>query len=188
MLRLVDIILSLTGIVALSPLMALLYIITLFDTGSPFFIQERLGRHQKAFKLIKFRTMQIGTAQVHSHLADPSDVTPCGRFLRKTKLDELPQLLNVIKGDMSLVGPRPMLVTQTQGAVQVKMIAEREIRKVFDYRPGVTGLGQVHGVDMSTPRKLARYDALMLKNLNLCSYFYLLFLTVLGKGQGDRVK
>jgi len=165
-----------------SPIFVILYIIGLFDTGSPLFIQERVGKHQKAFKLVKFRTMQVGTAQVGTHLAKTADITELGRFLRKTKLDELPQLLNVIKGDMSLVGPRPSLPKQ------IELRDEREKRNVFRHKPGITGLGQVSEVDMSTPKKLAKYDSIMLNNLNLCWYFQLLFLTLVGKGQGDRVK
>jgi len=182
MIRFLDLILSIVGFLVFLPVLIILYIIGLFDTGSPLFIQERLGQRQKPFKLVKFRTMQIGTAQVGTHLAKAADITRFGCFLRKTKLDELPQLLNVIKGDMSLVGPRPGLPTQKN------LRDEREKRKVFDFKPGITGLGQVNEVDMSTPKKLSQYDALMLKKLNLCWYFKLLFETVWGKGQGDRVQ
>lgn len=182
MIRFCDLVLSIVGFAILSPIFILLYIIGLFDTGSPLFIQERLGKHQRPFKLIKFRTMKVGTAQVGTHLASAADITRFGQFLRKTKLDELPQLLNVIKGDMSLVGPRPGLPTQQ------KLKEERKKRGVFNYKPGITGLGQVNEVDMSTPKKLSLYDALMLKNLNLCWYFQLLLATATGKGQGDRIR
>ena len=182
MLRIIDLLLSLIGFILLFPAFIVLYLMGLQDTGSPLFIQERLGQHQRKFKLIKFRTMRIGTAQVGTHLAQSSDITAFGKFLRKTKLDELPQLLNVIKGDMSLVGPRPGLPTQ------LELKNERDKRNVFAHKPGITGLAQVNEVDMSTPKKLSRYDALMLKNLNLCSYLQLLIWTVLGKGQGDRIK
>jgi len=182
MIRFFDLLLSISGIILLSPVFIILMIIGLFDTASPLFIQTRLGKHQKPFKLMKFRTMSIGTAQVGTHLANSNDITAFGRFLRKTKLDELPQLINVIKGDMSLVGPRPGLPSQ------IELKNERKKRKVFDYKPGITGLAQVNEVDMSTPKKLSIYDALALKNLNLCWYFQLLFATAIGKGQGDRVK
>jgi len=182
MIRFFDLLLSIIGLLILSPVFIILTIVGLFDTGSPIFTQSRLGKHQKPFKLMKFRTMRIGTTQVGTHLAQTADITPLGRFLRKTKLDELPQLLNVIKGNMSLVGPRPGLPKQTE------LRDQREKRKVFNSRPGITGLGQVSDVDMSTPKKLAIYDSKMLNNLNLCGYFQLLFLTVGGKGQGDRVK
>jgi O-antigen biosynthesis protein WbqP len=136
-----------------------------FDTRSPLFRQERVGRHQKPFTLVKFRTMEKDTASVASHLASASAITPFGRFLRRTKLDELPQLWNVLKGDMSLVGPRPCLFNQEE------LIAEREARGVYQARPGITGLAQVNGIDMSTPRLLAETDAKMLAELTLGSYF-----------------
>ena len=182
MIRFFDLLLSISGIIILSPLIVIITIIGFFDTGSPLFIQTRLGKHQKSFKLIKFRTMKVGAAQVGTHLASSHDITVFGRFLRRTKLDELPQLINVIIGDMSLVGPRPGLPTQ------IELKNERERRKVFDYKPGITGLAQVNEVDMSTPKKLSKFDALALKKLNLCWYFQLLFTTAIGKGQGDRVK
>jgi len=181
MIRFLDFTISIIGFIILFPIFIILYVIGLFDTGSPLFVQERLGQHQKPFKLIKFRTMQIGAAQVGTHLAKTADITQFGHFLRKTKLDELPQLLNVIKGDMSLVGARPGLPTQTE------LTNEREKRKIFYYKPGITGLGQINEVDMSTPKKLSKYDALMLSQLSLCWYFQLLVKTVCGKGQGDRI-
>lgn len=125
--------------------------------------------------------MQIGTAQVGTHLAKAVDITQFGHFLRKTKLDELPQLLNVIKGDMSLVGARPGLPTQN------KLRYERHQRGVFDSKPGITGLGQLNEIDMSTPRKLSRYDQLMLQKLDVYLYFKMIIQTLLGKGSGDRV-
>jgi len=182
MIRFLDLSLSILGFITFIPLFIILYIIGLFDTGSPLFIQERLGQHQKIFRLIKFRTMHIGAAQVGTHLAQKADITAFGGFLRKTKLDELPQLLNVIKGDMSLVGPRPGLTTQ------VELYNERNKRDVFDYRPGITGLGQVNNIDMSTPKKLSRYDKLMNERLNLCIYLELIVATIKGKGSGDRVR
>jgi len=182
MIRFLDLSFSIFGFIIILPLFIVLYIIGLFDTGSPFFIQERIGQHKKTFKLIKFRTMQIGAAQVGTHLASASDITNFGNFLRKTKLDELPQLINVIKGEMSLVGARPGLTTQTE------LRYERNKRTVFDYRPGITGLGQINLVDMSTPKKLSLYDQLMLKNFNSCLYLKIITKTILGKGSGDRIK
>ena len=117
-----------------------------------------------------------------SHLVDAAAVTSFGRFLRKTKLDELPQLLNVVIGQMSLVGPRPCLPNQKE------LIAERMKRDVFAVRPGITGLAQINDIDMSTPRKLSKYDQLMIKNMNLRLYFRLILDTALGKGRGDRVR
>ena len=157
-------------------------ILSLLDHGSPFFKQIRIGKNQQPFTLVKFRTMAIGTRSVGTHLVDPSSITKLGRFLRKTKLDELPQLFNVLMGQMSLVGPRPCLPNQTE------LISERSQRDVFEVRPGITGLAQINNVDMSTPRKLARYDQLMIKRLTLILYWKLILSTVLGKGSGDRVR
>ena len=126
--------------------------------------------------------MRTGTKSVATHLADASAITKFGSFLRKTKADELPQLWNVLNGDMSLVGPRPCLPNQH------KLIAERKLRNVLEFRPGVTGLAQVSGIDMSTPEKLAEVDAEMIKTLNLLFYCKYLLLTILGRGLGDRIK
>jgi O-antigen biosynthesis protein WbqP len=116
------------------PVLLLISIIGLFDTGSPIFLQKRVGRHKKPFTLVKFRTMKKNTASVGTHLADAAAITPLGSFLRRTKLDELPQLWNVLKGEMSLVGPRPCLFNQED------LVAEREQRGVFNARPGITGI------------------------------------------------
>jgi O-antigen biosynthesis protein WbqP len=131
---------------------------------------------------VKFRTMRPGTASVATHLAEASAVTPFGRFLRRTKLDELPQLWNVLKGEMSLVGPRPCLPNQEE------LIAERQKRGVFEVRPGITGLAQVNGIDMSEPARLAEVDERMIRTLTLKDYFRYLVLTLTGKGSGDRVR
>ncbi len=182
MLRFFDSLFALFGLVVGSPVLLLLVVIGVFDTGSPVFRQERVGRNKKPFTLVKFRTMKKDTASVASHLASTASITPFGRFLRRTKLDELPQLWNVLKGEMSLVGPRPCLFNQED------LIAERESRGVLKARPGITGLAQINNIDMSTPRLLAETDAKMLESLNLKSYFRYIVHTVLGKGAGDRVK
>jgi O-antigen biosynthesis protein WbqP len=180
--RFFDILFSAVGLVLGSPILLVLAVIGLFDTGSPLFRQERVGRFRKPFVLVKFRTMKPDTASVASHLADASAITPFGHFLRRTKLDELPQLWNVLKGEMSLVGPRPCLFNQEE------LIAERTARSVFDARPGITGLAQVNEIDMSTPKLLAETDQRMLDDLTVAAYFRYIFMTVLGKGAGDRVR
>ena len=182
MLRLLDIVLATFGLLISLPFLLVLIILGFFDTGSPFFIQERLGKNLKQFRLIKLRTMKVGTASVASHLASQSSITSYGKFLRRTKLDELPQLWNVLVGDMSLVGPRPGLENQTE------LTLERNVRGVFDVRPGITGLSQVNEIDMSTPKKLAEMDAKMIETLCIRDYFKYLLLTVTGSGQGDRVR
>ena len=164
------------------PVLVIITIIGFFDTASPIFCQQRVGRNRKLFTLVKFRTMNRDTASVASHLANADAITPFGKFLRRTKLDELPQLWNVLKGEMSLVGPRPCLPSQEE------LVAERDALGVLGARPGITGLAQINDIDMSTPRLLAETDAKMLMELNLKKYFRYIVLTVLGKGAGDRVK
>ncbi len=182
MIRCFDIFFSFLGMVIGLPIFILLFVAGLFDTGSPLFFQKRVGRQKKPFTLIKFRTMRKSTASVPSHLSTASDVTRYGKFLRNSKLDELPQLFNVLKGDMSLVGPRPGLFNQEE------LTSERELRGVFKVRPGITGLAQVNNIDMSTPRKLAITDAKMINGLNIIDYFRYIMLAIMGKGSGDRVK
>lgn len=182
MLRVLDIVLAGFGLLIALPLMAVLCLIGLFDTGAPLFRQTRVGRHQMAFTMLKFRTMRPDTQSVATHLANPAAVTPLGAFLRRTKLDELPQLWNVLKGEMSLVGPRPCLFNQTE------LIKERASRGVFAARPGITGLAQIHGIDMSTPRLLSATDARMLQGLGLITYFTYIIKTITGSGRGDQIR
>lgn len=182
MLRIFDFCFALLGLLFGMPILILLFVLGLFDTGSPLFVQQRVGRSQKPFNLVKFRTMKVDTQSVASHLASSASITRFGGFLRKTKLDELPQLWNVLKGEMSLVGPRPNLFNQTE------LIAEREAQGVYLVRPGITGLAQINEIDMSTPHLLAKTDAEMLRGLAVKQYFYYIFATVAGKGSGDRVK
>lgn len=179
--RIFDVIFSLIGIILLFPVGIIICLIGYFETGSPIFVQERVGQFQKPFKLFKFRTMKLNTESVASHLADRSSITKLGNFLRKTKLDEFPQLINVLLGDMSLVGARPNLYNQEE------LIIERELKKVYNYKPGITGLAQINDIDMSTPKLLAMKDAEMYENLGTKEYFYYIFATILGKGQGDRI-
>jgi lipopolysaccharide/colanic/teichoic acid biosynthesis glycosyltransferase len=181
LIRILDFIFAFFGLLFTLPFLIILNVIGYFDTGSPIFIQERVGRNKKPFKLIKFRTMSVGTASVASHLASSSSITPFGNFLRKTKIDELPQLWNVLKGEMSLVGPRPNLYNQEE------LISERDSRGVYDVRPGITGLAQVNEIDMSTPELLAMTDKKMILSLTLGHYFKYILQTVTGSGSGDRV-
>ena len=182
MIRILDIFLSFFGLLILSPILILFFVIGFFDTGSPIFRQERIGRFEIAFILVKFRTMHKDAESVASHLSDPSKITKFGLFLRKTKLDELPQLWNVLKGDMSIVGPRPGLFNQKE------LRNERKIHGVFDVRPGITGLAQTSSIDMSTPKLLAETDAKMIKKLGVFSYLKFIVMTIIGKGQGDSAK
>jgi O-antigen biosynthesis protein WbqP len=179
--RILDFIFSFFGLLFTFPFLIILTVIGYFDTGSPVFVQQRVGRNKKSFNLVKFRTMTVGTASIASHLASSASITKFGNFLRKTKLDELPQLWNVLKGEMSLVGPRPNLFNQE------KLIKERGSRGVYNVRPGITGLAQVNDIDMSTPELLAKTDEKMISTLSLVGYFIYILQTVTGKGSGDRV-
>jgi len=182
MLRAFDFLFSFLGLLFGFPVLLVIFLIGLFDTGSPLFVQERVGRGEKPFKLVKFRTMSKDTASVASHLASSASITKFGGFLRCTKLDELPQLWNVLKGDMSLVGPRPNLFNQED------LINVREALGVYSVRPGITGLAQIRDIDMSTPELLAKIDADMISTMSVVNYFKYIFLTFAGKGQGDRVR
>jgi len=180
--RLVDIILSLLGLIASFPLVSLVFVVlSILQRGSPLFLQQRVGRNGTPFTLIKFRTMRPETKSVGTHEVNPDQVTTWGKLLRKTKIDELPQLWNVLKGEMSLVGPRPCLPTQVQ------LIEQRGKLAVFEVLPGITGLAQIRGIDMSTPELLAKTDAEMIRTLNVGSYFKYISLTACGWGRGDRV-
>ncbi|WP_166378380.1 sugar transferase [Pseudoalteromonas sp. Z9A4] len=182
MIRTLDFIFALFGLALAMPFLMILYIIGLFDTGSPIFVQERVGRHKKPFNLVKFRTMKVDTASVASHLANTASITRFGGFLRKTKLDELPQLWNVLKGEMSIVGPRPGLFNQDE------LTKARDAKNIYAVRPGITGLAQVNEIDMSTPELLAETDSKMIITLNIKNYFSYILQTIVGKGSGDRVK
>ena len=182
MFRVLDLILSSIGLLILWPIMLFLLLIGLIDTGMPLYRQERIGRYKITFTLIKFRTMNIDTPSIATHLANKDAVTRLGHFLRKTKFDELPQLLNVLKGEMSLVGPRPGLSNQ------IELTIAREKLKIFNVKPGITGLAQIRNIDMSTPQLLAKTDAEMISSMSLKNYFKYIFLTFLGKGQGDGVR
>ncbi|AVF67401.1 lipid carrier : UDP-N-acetylgalactosaminyltransferase [Vibrio parahaemolyticus] len=182
MIRFIDFFAAFLGLLFLWPVLLIVTVIGLFDTGSPIFVQERVGRNKRPFKLIKFRTMSVETKSVASHLANTASITKLGAFLRKTKIDELPQLINVVKGEMSLVGPRPNLFNQEE------LIAERDAMGVYSVLPGITGLAQVQNIDMSTPALLAKTDRDMIDSLTLKSYFKYIMMTVIGSGSGDAVK
>jgi O-antigen biosynthesis protein WbqP len=173
MIRLLDLTVSFFGLLLLFPLFILIFFLGFLDTGYPLFIQKRVGLNLKNFTLIKFRTMKIGVLSAGTHLIDSSNITCFGYFLRKLKLDEFPQLLNVLMGHMSLVGPRPCLPNQK------RLIIERKKRGIYKVKPGITGLAQVSGINMSRPLILAKTDLKMIKQMNLFYYFYYIFKTVL---------
>lgn len=144
-------------------------------------VQQRVGRGRRPFRLVKIRTMFRDTPHVASHEVGDMRVTRIGGVLRRLKLDELPQLLNVINGSMSFIGPRPCLPTQ------VELIAQREARGLFALRPGITGPGQVAGIDMSTPALLAETEAEYFASSTLSSDLSILLRTATGSGRGDAV-
>ncbi|MBN9063276.1 MAG: sugar transferase [Rhizobiales bacterium] len=181
--RAFDIVASFLGLVCLSPLtLAVAIIVRTTSPGGAIFSQARVGRDEKIFKCHKFRTMAIGTPVAGTHEVSASWVTPIGRRLRALKLDELPQLWNVLKGEMSLVGPRPCLPTQSA------VIEARRRLNVFRISPGVTGPAQIAGIDMSSPAELAEADAAYMKSASLPGDLRLIILTAAGKGGGDRIR
>lgn len=167
------------GIPAFVITLAVLPFVWLETRANPLFIQTRVGRNRRLFKILKLRTMRADTPDGASHEVGSATITRSGRILRKSKLDELPQLWNVLLGDMSLVGPRPCLPSQ------VELINERERLGVLSIRPGVTGIGQLAGLDMSRPAALARADASYLSDWSLWRDIKLLTRTALGAGAGD---
>lgn len=155
--------------------------IKLTSPGPAIFRQARVGLNEAPFICYKLRTMHAGTPDAPSHETSGSAVTRIGQVLRTLKLDELPQIWNILKGDMSFVGPRPCLPSQGE------LIAERRARGLYTIRPGVTGVSQIAGVDMSNPEKLAALDATYLDRMSLMTDLKLIVATGLGRGRGDRV-
>lgn len=156
-------------------------LVKLSSPGPGIFAQERVGQHGKTFVCYKFRTMQQGTLQAGTHEVSAASVTPIGRFLRGTKLDELPQAWNILKNEISLIGPRPGL------PVQKELFAARQAQGVFAIKPGISGLAQVNNVDMSDPEKLAGWDARYIALQSLILDIKITLATVRGGGQGDKI-
>ncbi len=180
--RIYDILIAFTVLIIFTPILIFVLIICLIESRKPIFIQKRVGKDQIPFNLIKFRTMKVSTPSLASHLVHKESITRFGRVIRSLKIDELPQLLNVIKGDMSLVGPRPCLLNQ------LELISLREESNIFRVKPGITGLAQIKGIDMSDPKKLSLTDSYMISKYNQINYFKYLFLTLFGRGIGDKIK
>lgn len=152
--RLIDLVGAMVLLLLTGWLIVLIALAIRFTDGGPvFFRQVRLGRNQQPFTLYKFRSMRTGTPQAGTHEVSANAVISIGGFLRRTKLDELPQMLNILQGSLSFVGPRPGL------PLQEELRAEREKRHVYDALPGLTGLAQIQGIDMSEPKRLAEKDA-----------------------------
>jgi O-antigen biosynthesis protein WbqP len=178
--RLFDLILALLAIAPATVICLLVLPMTWLDCrASPLFLQERVGRHRKTFRILKLRTMKASTPNIASHEAGSAQITRTGAWLRRFKIDELPQVWNVLIGDMSFVGPRPCLPNQ------LVLIEEREQRGVFNLRPGITGIAQIAGFDMSTPIALAERDADYVAPWSLIKDCVILWRTLTGAGSGD---
>ncbi|MEN3794467.1 sugar transferase [Fulvimarina sp. MAC3] len=180
--RLFDIVASAAGLLFTGWLIALLvFLIKRESEGDGLFRQTRVGYRGKPFLCYKLRTMKRETPAGASHDTPATFVTPLGAKLRRYKLDELPQLWNVLKGEMSLVGPRPCLPMQTL------LVTAREKNGAFDVRPGITGRAQVAGIDMSEPERLAEIDGAYARERTFGEDLKLILATVFGSGRGDRV-
>ena len=155
--------------------------VRLDSSGPAIFAQTRIGCGGRQFTCYKFRTMTTGTQNLATHEVAASAITRAGAFLRRTKLDELPQLFNVFANDMSFVGPRPCL------PVQDELLAERERRGVLYSKPGITGLAQINGIDMSDPPRLAAWDDRYRAFRSTISDLSIMVKTLIGRGSGDRV-
>jgi O-antigen biosynthesis protein WbqP len=154
--------------------------IRLETPGPALFLQRRVGRNGREFTCVKLRTMRLDTPNLPSHQVGASAVTRLGHLLRRLKIDELPQLWNVARGEMSLVGPRPALPSQ------LELKDARQRLGVLDMVPGITGISQVAGIDMSDPQRLASSDARYVPSLS--EDIRIIFATIAGQGRGDRVR
>lgn len=178
--RIIDFILSLIGLIILSPLFLILALIIKLDSKGPvFFKQKRVGKNKKCFYILKFRTMRVDTPKdMPTHMLENPDVfiTKVGKFLRKTSLDELPQLINILKGEMSIIGPRPALWNQYD------LIAERDRYGANDIYPGLTGWAQINGRDELPIDVKAKYDGEYVEKISFafdCKCFFGTIVSVL---------
>lgn len=181
--RTLDLVLAVMGLPVAAPVMLVCMVaIRLTSPGPTILRQVRIGRHEQPFTCFKLRTMHAETRLAPSHETPATAVTPVGAWLRRLKLDELPQLWNIIRGEMSFVGPRPCLPSQEE------LIAARRERGLYTLRPGITGVAQVAGIDMSDPQRLADADAVYLEEASILLDLRLILATLTGAGRGDRVR
>ena len=152
----------LIGLILISPFLLICCSLIFLEDGTPFFFkQKRLGVNQSIFKIYKLRTLKKSAPQVGTHELDESFKLRTGKIIRALKLDEFPQLLNVVKGELNLVGPRPGLDSQ------IKLRESRELLSIFETKPGITGLSQILGYDMSNPEELAEVDKIYVENYSV---------------------
>ena len=170
--RVIDILGSLMGLILLSPVFIVTAILVYIKLGSPiFFVQERVGKDNKVFKMIKFRSMKDDKNKYGEYLSDEERLTPFGEKLRSLSIDELPELINVLKGDMSLVGPRPLLVDY------LELYSDEQIRR-HEMKPGITGLAQVNGRNSISWGERFKMDVSYIDTYNLFLDIKILFMTV----------
>jgi len=171
--RIIDILLSFIGLIVLSPILILVSISLLFSNkGSIFFFQKRPGKNEKVFKIIKFKSMNDKKDESGNLLSNKERLTKAGKFIRKTSIDEIPQLINVLKGDMSLIGPRPLKVEYLD-------LYSPEQKKRHNVKPGVTGWAQVNGRTAISHTKKFEFDVWYINNLSFMLDLKIIYLTVL---------
>ena len=164
----------LLGFLVVLPLILIGIVLVYLEDGAPIiFSQERLGKNKKTFKIYKIRTMKKGTPSKGTHQISKKNYLFIGSILRKSKIDELPQLINFLKGDINLIGPRPGLESQ------IELKEFRDKLNVFSIKPGITGLAQVLGFDMSNPKKLSKIDSIYIHRKNIKIDIYIFFATFL---------
>ena len=160
------------GLLIISPFLFFAAIAIIIEDGMPIlFIQERIGKNQSIFNIIKIRTLKIGAPNIGTHQLENEYKLKCGKLIRKIKLDEFPQLINVLKGDINLIGPRPGLVSQ------IDLTQNRNAKGIYEIKPGITGLSQVLGYDMSDSAKLAEIDKIYIQKQSLYVDFLILIST-----------
>jgi len=159
----------LVGLLSIAPILFIAAIAIFIEDGAPvFFVQERIGKNKLIFKIFKMRTLKLEAPNIGTHELDQTYKLKSGKLIRKIKLDEFPQLINVLKGEINLVGPRPGLVSQ------VNLIECREAKRIYDVKPGITGLSQVLGYDMSNPKKLTEIDKIYIEKKSVLIDFLIL--------------
>ena len=178
--RLVDIIFCIFILLFFGWLMILVaLIIPLTSHGPALFRHERVGQNGKLFTCFKFRSMAVDAVQVGTHEIDTGKITSVGKLIRKSKIDELPQIWNILANDMTLIGPRPCLPSQTE------LVALRKSAGIYSLKPGISGLAQINKIDMSDPKRLVEWDRRYLDLQCLALDFSIVFNTAIGSGQGD---
>ena len=169
--RIIDILVSLIALIFLSPVLLIIYLLVIVNLGTPaFFLQERVGKNNKVFKMIKFRTMKDARDKDGNLLSDNERVTKFGSFLRSFSLDELPALINILRGDMSLVGPRALLVQY------LEYYNDEQIRR-HEVLPGLTGWAQINGRNSITWKEKFKLDVWYVDNWSIWLDIKIFFLT-----------